>query len=207
MEKKSNSGLLVGILIGIIIMLVIFIGLFATGTVSFKSTTTTDNKQTSENEQNSENNDDTANNDSKADNDWVEYILSQHIVDAKVFNLEKTSVVTWDDLKELLPQMKKMKIIKTYYNSRGSMIDGVNLNISYDTSEVADDYQYKINISANNNYCEIYDVSGLDDKLLNILDNVKVREKNIELNKEDAETRYYFELEGCNSSIFDNYIK
>ena len=46
MEKKNNSGLLVGILIGIIIMLIVGIGLFITGTVNFKSTTT-DNKQTS----------------------------------------------------------------------------------------------------------------------------------------------------------------
>ena len=53
MDKKNNSGMLVGILIGIIIMLVVCIGLFVTGTVSFKSTTT-DNKQTSNNEQNSE---------------------------------------------------------------------------------------------------------------------------------------------------------
>ena len=53
MEKKNNSGLLVGILIGIIIMLIVGIGLFITGTVNFKSTTT-DNKQTSNNEQSSE---------------------------------------------------------------------------------------------------------------------------------------------------------
>ena len=42
MEKKNNSGMLVGILIGIIIMLVVVGGLFATGTIGFK-TTTTDN--------------------------------------------------------------------------------------------------------------------------------------------------------------------
>ena len=45
MEKKNN-GILVGILIGIIVMLLVFIGLFATGTISFKITTTNDNEQT-----------------------------------------------------------------------------------------------------------------------------------------------------------------
>ena len=46
MEKKNSSGMLVGILIGIIIMLLVFIGLFATGTISFKTSTTNDNGQT-----------------------------------------------------------------------------------------------------------------------------------------------------------------
>lgn len=50
-EKKNNSGILVGILIGIIIMLVVVGGLFATGTIGFKTSTTSDNGQTSENNQ------------------------------------------------------------------------------------------------------------------------------------------------------------
>ena len=49
MEKKNNSGILVGILIGIIIMLLVFIGLFATGNISFKSTSTGGNGQASNN--------------------------------------------------------------------------------------------------------------------------------------------------------------
>ena len=50
MEKKNNSGLLVGILIGIIIMLLVIIVLFVTGTISFAKTTN-NNEQTSENNQ------------------------------------------------------------------------------------------------------------------------------------------------------------
>lgn len=50
MEKKSNRTL-VGILIGLVIALLVGAGLFATGTISFKQTTTTDNGQTSENNQ------------------------------------------------------------------------------------------------------------------------------------------------------------
>ena len=45
MEKKNNSGMLVGILIGIIIMLLVVGGLFATGTIGFKSTISTDKKE------------------------------------------------------------------------------------------------------------------------------------------------------------------
>ena len=48
MEKKNNSGLLVGILIGIIIMLIIGICLFTTGTIGFKSIVTTNNENEKE---------------------------------------------------------------------------------------------------------------------------------------------------------------
>lgn len=51
MEKKNNSGMLVGILIGIIIMLLVVGGLFVTGTIGFKTNANTDNGQTSENNQ------------------------------------------------------------------------------------------------------------------------------------------------------------
>ncbi|MEE3342644.1 MAG: DUF5991 domain-containing protein [Bacilli bacterium] len=55
-EKKNNSGMLVGILIGIIIMLLVFVGLFATGTIGFKTSTTSDNDQASENDNQIDNN-------------------------------------------------------------------------------------------------------------------------------------------------------
>lgn len=50
-KKKHNSGILVGILIGIIITLLVGICLFATGTISFNSTTSNDDGQNSENKQ------------------------------------------------------------------------------------------------------------------------------------------------------------
>ena len=50
MEKKNNNGILVGVLIGLVIAIIVVVGLFATGTISFKSTTTADNGQSSENQ-------------------------------------------------------------------------------------------------------------------------------------------------------------
>ena len=52
MEKKNN-GTLVGILIGIILTLLVVGGLFATGTIGFKTNTTTDGGQSSNNNQTS----------------------------------------------------------------------------------------------------------------------------------------------------------
>lgn len=45
MEKKNNSGMLVGILIGLVIALLVGVGLFATGNINFKTNANTDNKQ------------------------------------------------------------------------------------------------------------------------------------------------------------------
>ena len=51
MEKKNNSGILVGILIGLVIAIIVVGGLFATGTIGFKTDVNADNGQTSENNQ------------------------------------------------------------------------------------------------------------------------------------------------------------
>ena len=54
-NEKKNSRMLVGILVGLVIALLIGVGLFATGTISFKETATNDNGQTSENSQTNNN--------------------------------------------------------------------------------------------------------------------------------------------------------
>ena len=50
-NQKKNNGTLVGILIGIIIMLLVVGGLFATGTIGFKTNTANDNEQTASSNQ------------------------------------------------------------------------------------------------------------------------------------------------------------
>ncbi|MEE3343700.1 MAG: hypothetical protein VZS44_06400 [Bacilli bacterium] len=81
MEKKSNSGLLVGILIGIIIMLVVCIGLFATGTVSFKEI-----KTDVENGKNNEKMGDESNNE-LSENEAIAILKEKYDVARKVFDL------------------------------------------------------------------------------------------------------------------------
>ena len=49
-EKKNNSGMLVGILIGLVIAIIIVGGLFATGTIGFKTNKIADNRQGSDNQ-------------------------------------------------------------------------------------------------------------------------------------------------------------
>ncbi len=52
MEKKNNGGILVGILIGLVIAVVVVGGLFVTGTIGFKSSTTNNSEQKSLNNNN-----------------------------------------------------------------------------------------------------------------------------------------------------------
>ena len=59
-NEKKNSGMLVGILVGLVIALLIVVCLFATGTISFKTSTNANNGQTIENNQT--NNNDTVSN-------------------------------------------------------------------------------------------------------------------------------------------------
>ena len=201
-KKKNNSGILVGILIGLVIAIIVVGGLFAIGTIGFKTSKTSDNGQTSENNQtdtniNGNNNEETTNN---SDNlSWTQYILTQHILEAKVSTVEKESIVTLDDLKEVLPKFENTKIIKTWYDSRGSMVDGVSLNISYENN----DNKYIINIDANNNYCEIYG-SSLNDELKNIIESAVTSEKNDEMK---STGKYFYELSGCDSKVLDKLIK
>lgn len=205
MENKNNNKGVIALLVVIIVILAVLCVLFATGTISLNTSTTNNNEQTTGNNGNTDNTE-TSTNDSNNLN-WTQYILEQHIIDAKAFTVEKTSTVTLDDLKEALPKFENTKLIKSYYNSRGSLIDGVTMNISYSTSEEADAQKYQLTISANNNYCEIYSVKELDDTLLNILDNAKTSEKNTELKNQGVEIEYFYELDGCDSSVLDKYVK
>ena len=74
MEKKNSSGMLVGILIGIIIMLLVVGGLFATGTIRFKSTIFTDKKEKT-NDSNVINSNEQVNNNSSEKVDNIEQKL------------------------------------------------------------------------------------------------------------------------------------
>ena len=56
MEKKNNSGILVGILIGIVIAVIVVGGLFVTKTISFTNKENINNKEEKQNVDNEGNN-------------------------------------------------------------------------------------------------------------------------------------------------------
>lgn len=80
-NEKKSSGTLVGILIGLVIALIIGGCLFATGTISFKANTTTDNGQNNNNSQ-TDNNENTVIDDNNINQnnemDYTKFIGTWH---------------------------------------------------------------------------------------------------------------------------------
>ena len=93
MEKKNNSGMLVGILIGIIIMLLVVGGLFATGTIGFKSTISTDKKEET-NDSNVINSNEQVNNNSSEKVDNIEQKLETSPFDSDKLDASISKNVT-----------------------------------------------------------------------------------------------------------------
>ena len=93
MEKKNNSGMLVGILIGIIIMLLVVGGLFATGTIGFKSTISTDKKEKT-NDSNVINSNEQVNNNSSEKVDNIEQKLETSPFDSDKLDASISKNVT-----------------------------------------------------------------------------------------------------------------
>ena len=199
MENQNNNKGVIALLVVIIVILAVLCILFATGTITLKSNSVDNNNPTSNNTVNDNSNSTETTTNNSNNINWTQYILSQHILEANASTVEKTSTVTLDDLKEVLPKFENTKVIKTWYDSRGSMVDGVSLHISYENN----DNKYIINIDANNNYCEIYG-SSLNEELSNILESSITSEKNTEMK---STGKYFYELDGCDSSVLDKYVK
>ena len=209
MEKKNNNGMLVGILIGIIIMLVVVGGLFATGTIRFKTSKTSDNGQTSENNQMTStetNQSETINNNSNEKSSWVDYLLSRHLLDAKItrvrskdlgdsVDLNKTVTIEINDVKELLSNLKSNKLIKTWSQGRGGP-DKDHLVIAYENNN--ERYDFEI-------YYGSIAIDKLDEEFKTILDNNKYEEKNTEY-KNTQGSFYFYSIDGYSDTMFDKYF-
>ena len=209
MEKKNNSGMLVGILIGIIIMLVVVVGLFATGTIGFKSNSTADNGQIDNNNQTTStetNKSETSNNNSNEKSSWVDYLLSRHLLDAKItrvrskdlgdsVDLNKTVTIEMNDVKELLTNLKSNKLIKTWSQGRGGP-DKDHLVIAYENNN--ERYDFEI-------YYGSIVIDKLDEEFKKIFNNNKYEEKNTEYKKTQG-SFYFYSIDGYSDTIFDKYF-
>ena len=119
MEKKNNSGMLVGILIGLVIALLVVVGLLATGTIGFKTSTTTDNGQISENNQTNENNDPATVNQSELEKIIVDelYIITNR-------NTGRTTIKSINDIESY--DLETLVINK--YNESDSSLTEISKN-------------------------------------------------------------------------------
>lgn len=196
--KEKNKNILIGVLIVIIIILLGIITLALTGTIKLK------NENNIENEDNN-----IIENNSETDNEisWTDYLLTQHILDAKMTrirskdlgdteDINKTITIDPNDLKIILSKMKDNKLIKTYSLGVGGP-ERDFLQISYEK---------------NDNKYEFQMINGriildkADRELVDFFDNKNYEEKNIEYKDKDG-SFYYYNINGYDENIFNEYIK
>jgi len=202
-NQKNNKGV-ISLLIVIIVILSVLCVLFATGTITLKSNDV-DNSGTNENiNDNNQTNED--NNDEEKESNWVDYLLSRHILDAKVSRIRskdlgdaedfnKTETITMDEVKEILSNFKNSKLTKTWSQGRGGP-DKDHLTIAYENN----DQKYEFEI-----YYGTIVVDKLDDELKNILEQNKYDEKNTEYKNMEG-SFYFYSIDNYNETIFDKYF-
>ena len=209
MENKKNNGTLIGILIGIVLTLLVVGCLFVTGIIEVKTTTTSGDGETSENNQatstETKESETNANNSQEYSN-WVDYLLSRHLLEAKItrvrsknlgdsVDLNKTVTITIDDVKELLTNLKSNKLIKTWSQGRGGP-DKDHLVIAYENNN--ERYDFEI-------YYGSIAIDKLDEEFKTILDNNKYEEKNIEY-KNTQGSFYFYSINGYDETMFDKFF-
>ena len=138
---------------------------------------------------------------------WINYLLSLHILEAKVtrvrskdlgdsIDLNNTVTLSMDNLKEALSKLENNKLLKIWSEGKGGP-DRDLLTISYENN----DQKYELRIW---NGTIIPD--NLDNNFIKILNSDKYIEKNQEY--QDSEGAFYFYvIENYSETIFDKYFK
>ena len=210
MEKeKNNKGVIILLTIIIVILAVLCI-LFATDTISFNSNTVNNNTQSNSNinetKNTNENSSNSQNNENQTGSSWVNYLLSRHILDAKITRvrskdlgdseeINKTITLTMDDVKEILSKLENNKLSKTWSEGRGGP-ERDHLIISYENNDKK--YEFEI-------YYGDISVNKLDDEFKSILEVNKYEEKNTEY-KNIQGAYYFYDIENYTETIFDKYF-
>ena len=123
-QEKNNKGVIV-LLIVLVVILAVLCVLFATGTISFNSNSVNngnDQSNGSVSENNNTATDNTIDN-SQVSSSWTSYLLSRHILEAKVTRVRskdlgdaedynKTVTITMDDVKTILSSLENKKLLK-----------------------------------------------------------------------------------------------
>lgn len=210
MEKEKNNRGVIILLTVIIIILVVLCILFATDTISFNSNTVNNNTQSNSNineaKNTNENSSNSQNNENQTGSSWVNYLLSRHILDAKITRvrskdlgdseeINKTITLTMDDVKEILSKLENNKLSKTWSEGRGGP-ERDHLIISYENNDKK--YEFEI-------YYGDISINKLDDEFKSILEVNKYEEKNTEY-KNIQGAYYFYDIENYTETIFDKYF-
>lgn len=137
---------------------------------------------------------------------WGNYLLNQHILEAKIIRVRntdlgdtedfnKTVTLTMDDVKELISKLENNKLSKVWSEGRGGP-ERDYLIISYEKN--GQKYAFEI-------YYDDIAVDKLDDEFKEILDKNKYEEKNTEYRGIPG-SFYFYDIENFSETIFDKYF-
>lgn len=149
---------------------------------------------------------DTESEDQVEEKNWTNYLLKQHILEAKITrnrsidlgdsqDINKTITISMDNLKEILSNLENKKIFKTWSGGRGGPTRDY-LVVSYEKN----DQTYKFEI-----YYGDIAVNNLDAEFKDILENSKYAENETEYRNIDG-AFYFYDIENFDETIFDKYF-
>ena len=141
-----------------------------------------------------------------AEEDWIAYLLEQNIEEIKItrersidlgdsVDLDKSTIITKNELKELLDNLKNNKLFKTWSEGMGGPIRD-RLSVMYKKNNQT--YEFQI-------YYGSLIVDKLDDEFKLELEKNKCEEKNTEYSNIDG-AFYVYEIDNYDESIFDKYF-
>ncbi len=208
MKSEKTKNIIISILVVVIIIILTIMILMLTGVIDLNSK---DNEISNNNK--SEEIIDKKDNSSTSEKlieekDWTEYLLSMHILEAKVkrirykeFGAERdqneTKVIDLTQLKELLSKLKDSELKMVYSLGMGGSSDGDYLEVAYEK----DDNKYKFNIRKGSIFLDENDkdiVAFFNDKNYDV--------EHSEYKDEDG-SFYFYRIENYNESIYDNYFE
>ena len=209
MEQQNNNKSLIAVLIIIIVILAVLCILFATNTISFNSNSV-DNGNNQSNgsviENSNTSNDNTTDN-SQVSSSWTSYLLSRHILEAKVTRVRskdlgdaedynKTVTITMDDIKTILSSLENKELQKIWSEGKGGP-DRDLLTIPYESNN--ERYEFRL-------WNGIIITDKLDDDFITILNNSKSFGADVDDKQKDG-AFYFYSISDYTDTIFDKYFK
>ncbi|MBR7042496.1 MAG: hypothetical protein IKI04_03240 [Bacilli bacterium] len=211
-EIKTPKGGLLALMAVIVVIIITLLALFATGTISLNTkkvendnkvsepTNTIDN-QVEENTKTEE----VVESKTEENTNWVDYLLTRNISETKITRLRNIElgdsetynnsvILTEEELKEILTELKNKKLTKVWSQGRGGP-NRDHLVVSYESN----DHPYEFEIINGS-----ISVDKLDHELIGILDNNKYEEKNTEV-KDLPGTFYFYSIGDYTETMFDKY--
>ena len=204
MKSEKEKNIAIWILSIVIIILSVIIILILTGTIKLKSN---DNINNNDNVINDKNNNNVPV-ESTTEKDWTEYILSGHILEAKIRRIrnkefgadedqDETRTIELEQLKELLSELKSKELIKKYSLGMGGPADGDYLEISYEKNDnVYTFYIRKYMIT----------IDEKDKNIVKLFDSMNCEVEDAEYKDEEG-SFYVYKIKDYDESIYDKYFK